>query len=306
MENSRKMQTWWDIYRCLHKNGRMRIGEICRKIKYTGRGKNRDTISKYLHEAFETDIITKPQLTLANHEESTLYTYLLSCPSKRIEFFEKLKKHPDVFYIVLLDGDFQIFFTSYSSEISMPCRYMVSPIFTPLYTIPEGWSCSEQQCLMTILSHSYEKGILPRPVYEKLDWEPLDWQIYDMLKMDLRQSLTKIARILNISYETIRLHLYKKILPRTIQSVGFFPKGLQNYSHLLFLVKTPCEKRFVSALSKLQTSCLVWPLENHLLCMVYFQHLNLFLSVMFNLERKGVFEEYNFLLPLKYEFPDQV
>lgn len=302
MKKARKIQTWWDIYWCLHENGRMSIGEICRSIRYTGRGKNRDTIGRYMQEAFQTGIITRPRLTLANHDESTLYTYLLNCPGKRTEFFEKLKTHPDVFYIVLLDGDFQIFFTSYSSEISLPCQYMVSPIFTPLYTIPEGWSRSEQQCLNTITSHSYEKGILPRPIYKKLDWDPLDWHIYNTLKMDFRQSLTKVAETLNISHETIRLHLHKKILPHTIQSVGFFPKGLQNYSHLLFLVKTPCEKSFVSALSKLQTSCLVWPLENHIFCMVYFQHLNLFLNVMFNLERKGVFEEYNFLLPLKYEF----
>jgi len=301
MEKLRKIQTWWDIYTCLHENGRAHIGEVCKKMKYTGRGKNRDTISRYLNEAFEKGIITRPRLTLANHEGSTLYAYLLKCTEKRTELFEILRKHPEVLYIVLLNGDYQLFFTSRSNQVLLPCPHEVSPIFTPIYTMPGGWNRSEQQCLNAVTSHIYEEGTLSRSVFDPLDWDPLDWQIYNVFRMDLRQNLKKVAENLRVSYETIRLHLYGKILPQTIQFLGFFPRGLQNYSHIFFLVKTPYERSFISALSKLQTSCTIWPLQSHLICMVYFQHLNLFLDTLFNLEKRKIFKEYYFLLPVEFD-----
>lgn len=300
MKKSRKIQTWWDIYICLHENGRAHIGEICKKMRYTGRGKNRDTISRYLNEAFEKGIITKPRLTLANHEGKTLYAYLLKCPDKRTELFETLKQDPRVLYIALLNGDYQLLFTSHSDQLSLQQPHIISPIFTPMYTVPKGWNCSEQQCLDTITRYTYRKGILSRPVLNPLDWDLLDWRIYNILRMDLRQSLQKVAQTLNTTYETIRLHLYNKILPQTIQFVGFFPQGIENYSHLFLLVKTSCERSLVSVLSKLQTSCLIWPLQSYLICYVYFHNLSIFLKSIFSLEKKKVFEEYNFLLPMKY------
>jgi DNA-binding Lrp family transcriptional regulator len=300
MKKSRKVQTWRDIYTCLHENGRAHINEICKKIKYTGRGKNRDTISQYLHEAFEKGIITRPRLTLANHEGNTVFGYLVNCKDNRTEFFRQLKSHPEILYIALLNGEYQIFFTAHSRDISLSYQYEVSPIFTPLYTFPEGWNYSEMQCLETIRHLTYEEGMLSRPVLGPLDWSHLDRDIYNIFRMDLRQSLRKVAENLDITYETARLHLYERILPHAIQSIGFFPKGLLNYSHLFFLVKTSCEKSLVAALSKLQTSCLIWPLQNHLICVVYFQHLNLFLNTIFNLEKRKIFKEYYFLLPLEY------
>lgn len=300
MKKSRKIQTWWDIYGCLHENGRVHIGEICRKMQYTGRGKNRDTISRYLSEAFEEGIITNPRLTLANHEGSTLYAYLLKCPERKTELFETLRKYPEVLYIALLNGDYQLFFTSHSDQVSLQCPFVMSPIFTPLYTVPQGWNRSEQQCLDIITHYTYEESTLLRKVLSPLDWDLLDWKIYSAFRMDLRQSLKKVAGTLNTTYETIRLHLHNKVLPQTIQFVGFFPQGLLNYSHLFFLVETPCEKSFVSALSKLQTSCLVWPLQDKLMCLLYFQNLNIFLDAIFDLEKKKIFREYYFLLPLKY------
>lgn len=300
MKKSRKIQTWYDVYLCLHENGRAHIGDICKKINYTGRGKNRDTISQYLNEAFEKSIITRPRLTLANHEGDTLYAHLLSGVDNRIELFEKLRKHPRVLYVSLLNGDYQLFFTSHARHVSLPYQCETSPIFTPLYTVPGGWNHSEHKCLKMIISHLYEENKLPRPVCSPLDWEPLDWEIYNVLRMNVRESLKKAAQTLNTTYETIRLHLQTRVLPQTIQFVGFFPQGLQNYSHLIFLVKTPCEQSFVSALSKLQTSCLIWPLQTSLMCFVYFQNLNIFLKTIFILEKKKIFKEYYFLFPLKY------
>lgn len=300
MKKSRKIQTWWDIYTCLHENGRMHIGEVCRKIRYTGRGKNRDTISRYLNEAFEKGIITKPRLTLANHEGSTLYAYLLECAGNRTKLFETLETHPDILYISLLNGDYQLFFTSRSDQILLEYPHTLSPIFTPIYTVPGGYNRSEQKCLDMITSYTYEEGMLPRDVLPPLDWDVLDWEIYNALRMDLRESLKKVAETLDTTYETIRLRLHNKILPQTIQFVGFFPQGLENYSHLFFLVRTPCERSLVSALSKLQTSCLIWPLQDALLCLVYFQNLNIFLRAIFNLEKRKIFREYYLLFPLEY------
>lgn len=299
MKNSRKIQTWWDIYLSLHENGRIHIGEICRRMKYTGRGKNRDTISRYLNEAFEKGIITKPQLTLANHKKSTLYVYLLQCKENRTKIFNALKTHPDVLYMALLNGDYQILFTSRSNQVSPACSHTISPIFTPVYTSPQGWSYSEQQCLNIITDYTYTENTLSRTVRRPLDWDPLDWKIYNTFRLDLRMSLKDAAALLNASYETIRLRL-NKILPQTIQIVGFFPQGMGNYTNLFFLIKTPCERSFVSVLSKLQTSCLIWPLQDHLLCLVYFQNLSIFFKSVYNLEKKKIFDEYRFLFPLEY------
>jgi hypothetical protein len=304
MKKSRKIQTWWDIYTCLHENGRAHIGEICRKIRYTGRGKNRDTISRYLHEAFEKGIITRPRLTLANHEGSTLYAYLLTCTEKRTELFRTLSQNSDVMYMALLSGDYQLFFTSRSDQIPLSCPHEISPIYTPVYTFPDGWNRSEEQCLNVLTQHTYRKSTLPREVLAPLDWEPLDWLIYNAFRMDVRRNHREVAEYLGTTYETIRLHLHKKVLPQTIQSVGFFPQGLPNYSNLFFLVETPCERSFISALSKLQTSCIIWPLQDHLLCMIYFQNLNIFFDSVFNVEKSKIFERYNFLFPLKHFEPE--
>ena len=285
---------------CLHENGRAHIGDICRKIKYTGRGKNRDTISRYLNEAFENYIITKPRLTLANHEGSTLYAYLLKCPESRTQTYEALMQHPEVLYAALLYGDYHIFFTSRSNTIPLSCLYEMSPIFTPIYTFPDGWNRSERQCLDIITHYTFEDSILPREVFPPLKWDPLDWQIYNACRMDIRFNLRTIAESLNTTYETVRQHFYKNVLPQTIQCVGFFPQGLFNYSVLYFLVKTPHEHSLVSALSKLQTSCVIWPLRNHLVCMLYFQKLDYFLSTIYLLEKKKIFERYYFLFPLEY------
>lgn len=300
MKKSRKIQTWWDIYICLHEKGRAHISEICKKMRYTGRGKNRDTISRYLGEAFEKGIITKPRLTLANHEGNTLYAYLLKCPDKRTAFFEILKQNPSVLYIALLNGDYQLLFTSHSDQILLKCPHIMSPIFTPIYTVPKGYNLSEQQCLDIITKYTYEEGVLPRPVLPPLNWDHLDWQIYNAFRMDFRQSLKKVANNLDITYETARLHLYNRIVPQTIQFVGFFPQGIENYSHLFFLAKTSCERSLVSVLSRLQTSCLIWPLQSYLICYVYFQNLSIFLKSIYNLEKKKIFKEYLFLFPLEH------
>lgn len=300
MKNPRKIQTWWDIYLCLHENGRARITDICRKINYTGRGKNRDTIRQYLNEAFEKGIITRPRLTLENHEGSTLYAYLVKGVESRTELFEQLTKNEDILYMTLLNGEYQLFFTSHSPSISVPYHCELSPIFRPLYTRPDGWNASEQECMDVVITQPYKAGSLPRRVLGPLDWDALDWQIYTILRRDMRKSLKEVAELLNTTYETVRLHLFEKVLPSTLQSVGFFPKGFINYSHVFFLAKTPCEHSFVTALSKLQTSCLVWPLEDRLMCLVYFQNLNFFLKTIFLLEKREIFREYYFLLPLEY------
>jgi len=156
-----------------------------------------------------------------------------------------------------------------------------SKLFTPIYTIPSGWDNEMGNALDNFLNSQFSRSRIPRTLYEGLDWETLDWNIFDAMKTNIREKFTVIARKVGSSVVTVKKHFCDSILPNCVVANYFFPKGYRN-----------CK----------QVSCTtyVFPLENSIILGLFHESISDILETLQKMEEKAIIDDYLLYNPLAY------
>lgn len=220
-----------------------------------------------------------------------------------------LYKDERVLYVVLLSGcDF--LFTTRNKEIEHDLhRYdldvvKASNIYTPIYTIPKGWNVSMDEALTRVMDYDFKKGLLERKVYRDLGWDDLDWDIYRLMRPNIREKFIVISKKTGVFLSTVKEHFYNKILPKCVVIHRFFPKGFNNYLQMVLRIRSKYEKAIAESLKELPCSNIVFPLESELILFLYHEDTRKILKMIQKMEEISVIDTYRLYNPLAYETLD--
>ena len=307
MRNRTKLESYHDIFMSIVCEPRCTITQIASNLGHTGRGRRRATISDYLHQMYDNKISFYPNLVLRDFENLHWKAYLCR-KNKRSnigETFNKLHKNNKINYVLFISGDCDFFLTSRDPTLDLE-QYDLeiiesSKLYSPLFTIPEGWKLSFEEASTNIFKLNFEKGNLSRDTKGLLDWEELDMKIFELMRENVRRPFTEVARETGVFSATIKDHFYRRVLPSCKVAHYFFPKGYNTYMWGLIRIHTKYEKSIVHALEKLPCTSYVYPLEEGLLIILFHENINIIMTAIGKMEENGVIEQYIHFTPLWYK-----
>ena len=306
MDSRTVLGTYHDIYRAIVKELRITIKGIAKSMGHTGRGHARSTISRHLSNMYEKRITLKPNLILGTFENSKSTAFF--CRKKERKgirsTFQQLHKDEYVNYVLFLSGSCDYFLTTRNPNVDLE-KYGLdivekSTLYTPLFTIPQGWENPMREALKAFADHRYEKGNLSRDVNGILEWSDLDWKIYDIMRENARSEFTKVAERVDVYSSTVNDHFYRYVLPSCTVAHYFFPQGYNSYLQAFLRIYTEYEENFVTALQKLPCMSYVYPLENGLAANIFHESTNDLMAAIEKLEETGIVDRYLLYTPLNW------
>ncbi len=298
MANRTKTESYYALYRVIQQEARIKVKEVVRELKFSGRGKAHSTISRRILRMYEEKISRNPQLSLKPFKNVQTTTYF--CRKRNREdltcTFHELHKNEQLNYVLHLAGDCDFFVTTREKTLDLRAYDLeikeMSKLFTPLFTVPHGWNLPWREALRSFLNHEFVKGALPRETGGVLEWADLDRRIYEMMRENVRVDFNYVARRTGVYPETVKAHFYKKVLPACTVLHYFFPKGYDFYRQTFLRVRTEYESSFVKALERLPCTTYVYPLEEGLAVNVFHESSNDLMTVFKKLEEMRILNYY--------------
>ena len=301
-----KLGTYYNIFECIVSNPRCTITAIAKRVGPTGRGRRRATISKYVNEMYKDEISLKPNLYFKNLEKLQRKAYLCKNKSRNSvgKTFENLKKDKKITYVVLISGFSDFFLTSRNPNLNLN-QYDLeiveeSILYSPLYTIPQGWSLSLEDAVRNVLKHDFVKDNVSRDTEGTFTLEKMDVEIFELMKSDVRIPFTKVGRKIDVFSGTVKEHFYKHVLPHCRVAHYFFPKGYKNYMQTYFRIHTEYEDSITNSLKYLPCTSYVYPFEKGLLINFFHENINIAMTMFQKMEEMGLVEYYTHYTPLWY------
>jgi hypothetical protein len=179
-----------------------------------------------------------------------------------------------------------------------------SCVYTPIYTVPRSWNLSEEKALQNFLNHPFEKGPVERDVYRDLGWDDLDWKIYELMRLNIRQKWVRISQKTGVFLSTVKRHFDQKIHPKCITVHEFFPKGSNYYELLILRAKSKYERTLTEAFKELPCTNVIFPLESELILFWYHENTKEILKTLEKIEEIGVLDTYHLFNPVMHGSPD--
>ncbi len=270
---------------------------IAKKLKFSGQGKARSTILYHLKNMYEKRISMKPQISLKPFKSTQITTYLCKRKASKglYSMFKEIDKDPNVNYALCLSScDF--FLTSRDDDLHVEKFGLTveekSKLFTPLYPIPKNWNLEMDDATRAFFQISFEKKRFKREIHENLDWDDLDWRIYNFMKGNIRQKFTVVARGTNTTSKTVKDHFYRRILPNCIQINYFFPKGYYNYLKAFVKIDSDFENSIAEALKNLTSTNYVFPLEKNFILVLFHESSVKILEFLRKMEEMAIIDDY--------------
>lgn len=216
----------------------------------------------------------------------------------------ELRDDKRINYVLLISGLSDFFLTSRDENLDLK-RYDLeivekSVLYTPIFTIPQGWRLSLEDAVKTLLNLDFEKGMLRRETEGALDWSDLDTRIFELMREDARRPFTEVASETGKYSSTIKDHFYQFVLPQCEVAHYFFPKGYDYYMQNLFRIYTHYEKSLVKALEKLPCTTYVYPLEKGLVLIIFHENINIIMTFIEKMEENGILDGHLLFTPLRH------
>lgn len=306
MKERAKLETYFDMFMCIVSETRCTITSIAKSIGHTGIGRRRTTISQYLNDIYERKISFNPNLYLKNLQNIQRMAYFCEAKEKNKlgTIFDKLKADKRINYVLLNSGYCDFFCTSRDPELDLTSYGLTiiesSVLYSPIYTIPQGWKLSFKDAAKNILKYNFKKGNLPRKEEGVLDWQEIDMRIFELMKEDARRPFTEVARETGVFSQTVKNHFYNHVLPWCNVAHYFFPKGYDAYMKNQIRIYTKYEQSLVHSLKRLPCTTYVYPLEKGLLIDIFHENINIVMTIFGKMEEMGVIDYYAQLTPLWY------
>ena len=302
-----KLGRYFNIFMCIVSQPRCTITRIAKNIGHTGIGRRRATVSTYVNDMYKNKISLKPNLVLNDFQNLQWKAYFCKKTdrSKLSATFEMLRNNKKINYVVFISGDCDFFLTSRDPALDLK-QYDIdivesSSLYSPIFTIPQGWNLSFENASKIMLKCNFEKGSLLRKAEGTLNWGDLDMRIFELMRENARRPFTEVSAHTDVYSSTIKDHFYKHVLPCCKVAHYFFPNGYDAYMQGFFKIQTKYEESVVRALRKLPCTTYIYPLENELLINLFHENINIVMTVIGKMEENGIIERYALFTPLWYK-----
>ncbi|MGC1121054.1 MAG: hypothetical protein WBA22_08160 [Candidatus Methanofastidiosia archaeon] len=301
----KRLETYHDIFLSIAEWARKSITRIAKDIGHTGRGRRRATISEYLQDMYNRQIIFNPNLLLKTFENPQWKAFFLKNPNEKEVFntFKKLSSR--VSYCLFLSGKYDYFVTCPKDHIDFESLDIdvvsESVLYTPIFTKPSGWNQSLENALQKMSTFPFEKGLLERPVNGTLPWDDLDLRIFDLMKGNARKEYTEVARKTGVTVRTVKTRFLDNIVPHCEFAHYFFPMEYSYYDKTFFIIHSDYEKSLVKAFHLLPCTTYVYPFEEGIGCNIFHKNINDLMTMMEKLKIEKVLDSYSMFVPLRHD-----
>jgi hypothetical protein len=307
MKKVERLTLYHDLFSLIAQYLRIAPKKLAERMNEIHKPRNAYTYTKHLQNMYEKEISYPPWIILKPYLGYESMAFFCRKENKKglYNTFKNLNNDTRVSYVTLL-SDCDFLFISRDKSIERDLKNYnlelmnFSCMYTPVYTNPQGWNCSMQETLDSLVNFQFNKGLIKREVYRDLGWNDLDWEIYQIMRLNVRKKFTKVSRETNAAYSTVKRHFYNEILPKCIVANIFFPKGYRNYQLLILRIKSYCEKSLIESFQGLSCTNIFFSLENDLILYWYHQNTQEILKALQKIEEIGAIEAYHLYNPVIY------
>lgn len=273
----------------------------------TGRGQTISSALRQLDTMYKAGISFEPRLVLNNYEgfETTAHFCRKSGKYGIANIYWKLykmKRTHQISSAFSLTGNYDFFITTRKEGLELHSVgldiFESVRFFDPIYTIPLGWRHSMKKCVRKFFKSTFSKGRLNRKYHKTLDWEDVDWKIYQSARVNLRKQFKQIARESDITSGTAKTHLLERVIPCCTTANYFFPRGYRSYQKIFMRIRSDYERSIVTALKNLPCTTYVYPLEDSIMLVVFHEGIRDIFTISKKFEEMGLSEDPLLSVPL--------
>ena len=234
--DTKKEKNCFKIFEEVKKNPFILYEEIHKNIKL-----GRNTVTKYLDEMLNTNIIKGPYLHLKPSVNYPRFIQIttFSSPSKTFELF---KGFPRISYHALCLGDWNFLFVTES-----PIDFSKLVGFSETHFCEKRgsvWDIPPQFCRWDDAFKSLQESLadiprskIPSKRQVEIPWSGDEWNLYHIFKDNLRRAATPAVKKAHLRYEDFTN--WKKTLPQYTRIItAYYPQGFLSQILAFFLVET--------------------------------------------------------------------
>jgi hypothetical protein len=298
---NKKMSNYFRIYEQIFDDSTISIFNIARNTRLA-----RNTVSKYLKEMYDKDIMKGPSISLKlalNYKE---YIYLMKFDDPST-VFNGLKTFPHVLHHAMTSGDWDTMIITdqpldFSKLIGFQemVRYdVIQATDTPK---PENttWKESFRKPNRSIEQFKPSAKDKTRRIVSFLPWGNSEWKLFHAFKGNMRKPVTPELKKIRVRYE-VYTKWKEDLKEHCTVHTGFYPEGYQNYMHYCFLFLSDYEESVRSIFSSFPTTSVITKLEDHLLVSTYVVSSNaqraLFCTI-YDMKMKGMIRRFSHAIVL--------
>ena len=305
MDSWKILETYYRLYRMLVDDLRLTSKEMAKKLGHVGRGRSPSTIYKHYQNMLEKKITKNPILVLKPFEESQSRAFFCKKEPRDglSSTFRSLRKDQRLDYVLFLSGNCDFFITT-RKDISFEKHQLTiieeAEIYSPIFTVPKKWKSSLNEALTYMLDYTFQKGTIKRTVSHQLEWDELDWKIYESMKHNGRKEFTTAARETGVWPKTVQNRFFDHVLPHCTTCHYFFPRGYDFYEKALLKIRSAYERDLVRALERLPCTSYVYPYGKELVLIIFHNSMTNLMETVQKMEEIGIIDAYLLFVPLFY------
>jgi hypothetical protein len=291
----KKMLKYFKIYEQICDDPLLSVYALSQKARIS-----RNTVTAYLKEMYEKQVITGPFLSMKRAQKYTEYVYFMNF-SDPMKIFEGLKEFPHIVYHALTFGSWN---TSIISERPLDFSRLVG-FETMVYRDEKvesellkaqmiSWDAVFREKNESI--HKFSHRVKNQDVKEMpvLDWRRDEWALYHAFKHNMRQPVTPRLKKIQVRHEIFG-KWKKTIREYCTMQVGFFPERKENYSVCTFLLSSNYEKEVKLLFSHFPTSSLYMDMREGMMVSVYVRDpdcMRKLFCMVCDMKTKGIIEKF--------------
>ena len=173
-----------------------------------------------------------------------------------------------------------------------------SIFYKDTYTIPKGWKKSPEDALKELINFDFQKGNIQRKFYGILDWSELDWQIFNLMKENVRKKISQVSEKTDATYKTVKKHFKENVLPKCSIAHYFFPEGYDNYRYIYLRIKSDYEISLIDSFKKLPCTTYIYLLDDEMNVIIFYKSHFLILETLKKLKEIGILSNYLLYIPI--------
>lgn len=257
MKERKKINVYHSLFTQVVKDPRAKCKDMAIAMGRVNRGQTISSVSRQLHNMYKDKVSFKPRLVLGNYKEHEIRGFFCKKGenigiAKAFSNLIKKTLKSEISLGMWLSGQYDFLVMTRKPEINLSSAGIEIEeeilIYEPIYTIPGGWENSMSVCVKNFLKSEFKKGKLERSERGILQWEQLQWDVYNNMYPNLRAPFKRVAKKIGVSQQTVSYNLNRKIIPCCVVANFFFPFGYKFYEKILLRIDTEYEESIVKAL----------------------------------------------------------
>jgi len=262
-----RLHNYYKIFEQIHEISTISINDIAENT-----GLSRNTVSKYLKEMYNLNIIMGPHLRVNPHANYKEYVYLMNFSDPWL-VFKGLNQFPHVLYHSITFGDWN---TMVVTDNLLDFSRLKS-FQTIVYQGVRGYSYTPKpeftawdECFKHLNEHITQ--YVPVPVHKNkkllapLPWGEDEWKLFHSFKYNVRKKVTPLLRTINVRYESY-LKWAATLEAHSTVHTGFYPDGYTTYLSCCFLV-SGCQSTVKSLFSHFPTTPFIMEINSNVLVFI--------------------------------------